>query len=88
MQFFAGDHLAGAFDQDGQDLKGLSRKPQPHPVFTQFSRLGIYFKSAEAADCGNLSCVWHRGLEAKAYHTTRAFLEMRLDLLQNEGLTF
>src|SRR6516162_8573945 len=35
MQFFTGDHLAGTFDQYGQDLKGLSRKPQPHPVFTQ-----------------------------------------------------
>jgi hypothetical protein len=29
------------FEQDSQDLKGLPRKPQPHPVFAQFSRLKI-----------------------------------------------
>jgi hypothetical protein len=33
LQFFTRNCLAGTFDQERQDLKGLTRKTQPNPVF-------------------------------------------------------
>src|SRR5437763_12367921 len=60
MQFFPRDHLAGMFDENGQDLKGLPRKPQPDPVFAQLSRANIYFKHAEAADRWKLLYIGHK----------------------------
>jgi hypothetical protein len=33
LQFLTRDCLAGTFDQDRQDLKGLTRKTQPNAVF-------------------------------------------------------
>ena len=85
MQFLACDEFPSAFNQDGEDLKRLPRKAQPHSVFTEFTGLTVDLKCAKAADGGRLRCVRHTNRK----RTTRwAVLETGSDVLRNEGVSF
>jgi hypothetical protein len=52
LQLFARDHLAGALQQQRQDLKWLLLQAQLDSVLAQFARVEIELKHSKARDSG------------------------------------
>ena len=63
-QFFPRDQLAGAFQQDGTDLKRLALQRHLHPILAQFPSLQVRFKDSET---NNL----RRTVDRRPYANTR-----------------
>ena len=52
LQLLAGDDLAGAVEQESQDLERLSLEAEPHAILAQFPGGEIELEDSEAGDSG------------------------------------
>jgi hypothetical protein len=47
LQLFAGNHLAGTFQQQSEQIVRLASEPDPHSVLPQVAALRVVFKGSE-----------------------------------------